>query len=726
MSILLLTSPLRCALLALLVASFLTILLPVAGHAQRPQPQSADIVLVLDASQSIIFNDPDELRLKAARLFFELMVPGDRAAVVSFGRGASRLQGLTDDRATLANALAKAANSTIRPKTPTDISRGLAEAYSILNSRGATESRGVVILLTDGRAEPSWCTPAGEECNRREEERALRVTDDFTSRGWPVYTVALCVWRGGQACGEPLMLEIARRAGASFRKASRAGELPGIYVETLAEIYDYRRSEVADRRAPFNFRVLPDAQGLIGVSEDGQFDMQPTRLARVEPLRSRVDSFYLARVAEPPPDEWQVTASGPVTITTLLIDLEYGVRLDITGPRPLRVQDGVPVYYDRTTLEVQAALVWTGDEPPVEREYLVAVSEVRLRVLLDGRELPEQVSFIRSRDQAVYAGSYRMTRPGLYCFEPVLLGFIRQGEAICALAVPRPTPTSTPTTTRTSTSTKTPAPTPSRPPVPTRTPTRVPTATSTSTPARPAAYRVTLYKPVSPYRLPKTPTPRYGIEIAGRIFYPSTKPPTAVALAELGGRVLERQPLVLAGNDFRVAESPDACVLLTKPSFQEAGAFLRLEGNRLFLSRDYSLRFFAGLGTAVVTVEPIRVEVTPALRVKLPPDGWPPFLRPEDIPYRFSLRLLCQRIPVSLQAAPVRATLVAMAEVLDAGSGQVVQEIPLAEDRAQPGSYSGAIQGLAPGRYLLKARIVADGRSIMEARSNPTWTVPTP
>lgn len=79
MSIILPPSWAHRVLATMLVVSFLVVVPSSTGDAQRKPQEPADIVLVLDASQSIIYNDPQELRLRAARLFFELMVSGDRA-----------------------------------------------------------------------------------------------------------------------------------------------------------------------------------------------------------------------------------------------------------------------------------------------------------------------------------------------------------------------------------------------------------------------------------------------------------------------------------------------------------------------------------------------------------------------------------------------------------------------------------------------------------------------
>lgn len=252
------------------------------------------------------------------------------------------------------------------------------------------------------------------------------------------------------------------------------------------------------------------------------------------------------------------------------------------------------------------------------------------------------------------------------------------------------------------------------------------TPTPTPTPTPKPEYWVTLLEPLSPYRLPKADTPHFGIGIAGQMFYPLARPPSAVAIMESGGTELDRRALILRGNDFEVAEQLDACELLTRPAGQEPGAFWRLEGGQLFLAREYDLHFFTEPGVTVATVGPIQVEITPVLRFDLPPDGWPPLIRPEEFPYPFSARLLCDHIPVSLDSAPVDVPLTVVAEIVDQSSGRSVQEIQLSEDPDEPGKYNGSITRPVPGRYTLKAEVRADGKPRIKTSTNLPWAIATP
>jgi Mg-chelatase subunit ChlD len=126
-----------------------TLLLPLVqqGHCTPGRSPGADIALVIDTSSSMA-GDKLAAAIGAAGSFLDLVqLPRDRVAVVTFDRDATLAAGLTDRRAVLQAALARATTD-----EGTRIDRGLAEGLAELSGpRGRREARKVLVLLTDGR-----------------------------------------------------------------------------------------------------------------------------------------------------------------------------------------------------------------------------------------------------------------------------------------------------------------------------------------------------------------------------------------------------------------------------------------------------------------------------------------------------------------------------------------------------------------------------------------------
>ncbi len=185
-----------------------------------PTQQHADVALVIDASTSMREKTREgrtklAAAVEAVELFLgELNLPLDQAAVVQFNGGVALLQELTGDRRALVDSLDR-----IQVKRQTRIDLGIQVAREELNSsRRRTGNQAVMIVLTDGKA-----NPVGPDAAVREAGRAKDA-------GTIVFSIGL---------GEDLDLE-ALRAMASkptyFYRAPDAEDLADIYRQIAVEI----------------------------------------------------------------------------------------------------------------------------------------------------------------------------------------------------------------------------------------------------------------------------------------------------------------------------------------------------------------------------------------------------------------------------------------------------------------------------------------------------------
>lgn len=118
---------------------------------QRP----ADVILLIDASNSM--TDPTragrsklEAVQEGAISFVARMRPEDRAAVIAFNNSATSLIGLSADAAALQDAIASIAPA---PGTRIDVAL-YAAALELAGPARRPDSRGVILLMTDGQPAP--------------------------------------------------------------------------------------------------------------------------------------------------------------------------------------------------------------------------------------------------------------------------------------------------------------------------------------------------------------------------------------------------------------------------------------------------------------------------------------------------------------------------------------------------------------------------------------------
>jgi len=188
-----------------------------------PQQRLGDVVLVLDASQSMTGSVApgsaqsklDAARAAAGRLLDILRLgDGDQAAIVSFNAEAFVLAGLTADRGGLNRAL-----DAIKVAPQTCIFCGVDAAVRELASvRRRLDSAPVVILLTDGRSSPQ---PV---------DLAVARAGEAKLAGVRIYTIGL-----GEDLDEAALREMASGPESYFHAPSGA-HLARIYQDIAADI----------------------------------------------------------------------------------------------------------------------------------------------------------------------------------------------------------------------------------------------------------------------------------------------------------------------------------------------------------------------------------------------------------------------------------------------------------------------------------------------------------
>ncbi len=203
------------------------IYLPLVVREQcRPDKVRADIVLVLDASSSML--EPTRsgrpklaAAAEAARLFVDRLdfAPdaagkADQAALVVFNRAATTLVPLGRDHAALAGALAS-----IDVDLTTRLDLGVAAGTDALfGTARDSRNQAVMIVLTDGRANP---VPV---------EAAIAAADAAKARGAQLYTVGL-----GNDVDDAALRSMASRAGM-YRIAPDGEDLSAVYRDFTADI----------------------------------------------------------------------------------------------------------------------------------------------------------------------------------------------------------------------------------------------------------------------------------------------------------------------------------------------------------------------------------------------------------------------------------------------------------------------------------------------------------
>jgi hypothetical protein len=170
-----------------------------------------DVVLIIDDSGSMSWNDPSCMRRQAARVFIDAMQNNDRIGIVEFDGSATSLwpiQMLGADRTQVKNSL-----NSLWPSDGTSLSAGLSAGYQQLLTVESSGNDKAAVFLTDG---------VGTYNN----EAQL-----YAAKGWPIYVLGL-----GSDIDAPLLQQIADDSGGEYQHLDDASQMQSVYNKIATAI----------------------------------------------------------------------------------------------------------------------------------------------------------------------------------------------------------------------------------------------------------------------------------------------------------------------------------------------------------------------------------------------------------------------------------------------------------------------------------------------------------
>lgn len=223
-----------------------------------PSAFPSDVVLVIDSSGSMRSNDPQDLRISAARNFIGGMKATDRVAVVDFDDGARLAIGLSADQAAISSAI-----GTIDSSGGTDIGAGVSVAIDQIKAQSDVNKNRVIILLTDGVGAYSDS-----------------LTQTMVAEGIRAFTIGL-----SGSVNQSLLQWIATETQGAYKQIDDASGLNGIFTEFASVFGDTGLDTDEDG--------LTDCQEIQGVYVTSLHEV-----VRTDPTRPDTDGDGLADGAE--------------------------------------------------------------------------------------------------------------------------------------------------------------------------------------------------------------------------------------------------------------------------------------------------------------------------------------------------------------------------------------------------------------------------------------------
>lgn len=200
-----------------------------------------DVTLVIDNSGSMQQNDPNNMRISAAKMFTALMLEGDQLGIVSMGdrESTKALLSLTSPKAVSYSTLALERTLAV----PDDLSNwtymgeALDLAAQVMENSARYNRQRAIIFLTDGLP-----TYRSEQEKAEQDQKYERNIAAFQKLGIKVFPIAL----GDGADPEFLQRTMAAPTSGRVLRAETADQLVDVYASILTTLQDGRYIDTYD------------------------------------------------------------------------------------------------------------------------------------------------------------------------------------------------------------------------------------------------------------------------------------------------------------------------------------------------------------------------------------------------------------------------------------------------------------------------------------------------
>lgn len=329
--------------------------LPLApARAQTTVDTAVDVGLIIDNSGSMTDNDPQDMRISAAKLFINLLSATDQVGLVSMADRDSTGTKLSLSPVTDAPGLTRDAFK--KPDALSEytyMGESLDLMVQLMENSARYNKQRAVILLTDG-------LPTYRDEDRAAQEAKFRAAvDRFTQQGIKVFPVAL----GDKADVNFLQSQIAGPTNGQVVKAQSADQLLRVYIDILAQLQEGRYVDAYDvlgNVETFLANVNPRQQmqqiNFIFPAQNGA-PPEITGLRLPRSVQSRVSE--LSRVSDPNwslwtarpqyirgvAGEWRVTLQSAQSQAPMIAVIQSDLRTKLDEPIAALADDDAAVRY---------------------------------------------------------------------------------------------------------------------------------------------------------------------------------------------------------------------------------------------------------------------------------------------------------------------------------------------------------------------------------------------
>lgn len=399
-------------------------LIPVSAMAAEEENETIDFVLLVDCSNTMDENDPDELARDACKLFVDLIPIEDaRVSIIAFGYEGGKAykysnfktgdsQFFTDPYfvhqiASLEGQLSSEKKDAVKRSIDglgdvdgqlTPIGAALAAGVDVLVEGGATDGNACVILMSDG------------EVTSRETKYNNSMLDQAIAEGksheWPIYCIEMDYFNRNEASGSEaraLLNRIVTESGAGAdgrMKVSSPAEVAEAFMKIFASVWKSNTKVIPQKIdengvVELEFEVPKLASEVtVAISSSDEDRLEKVELIheasgyaesftgpKEEPnlIVTKEDSYISVKMICPPSGTWKVRAYGDANAEIVWYE---GIQMEMNLNMVANPSNGDPDAMTKNDyVEVQAQ--YTYNDTYVRNDDIYLTTEANLVVTND-------------------------------------------------------------------------------------------------------------------------------------------------------------------------------------------------------------------------------------------------------------------------------------------------------------------------------------------------------
>jgi hypothetical protein len=204
------------------LASLIVLSTPTAVVRAGDPAAGVDAVLLMDSSGSMAKNDPQQLRIPAAKLFMSLLGPSDRLGLISFSDNGYPVLHLTTPGPDTKARILAAADKVSSKGVYTNLYAALDKGVNMLEKEGTPDQDKMLVLMSDGKMDVGDSDEDWKLTQQLKDDLLKRIQDKHIK----VYTIAFT-----EASDVELLKDVAQQSGALFKLAKSATDLHAVFSD---------------------------------------------------------------------------------------------------------------------------------------------------------------------------------------------------------------------------------------------------------------------------------------------------------------------------------------------------------------------------------------------------------------------------------------------------------------------------------------------------------------